>query len=270
MQLNWNLDPELINLFGTFSIRYYSICFALGLYLGFVVVKRLWLKDGWTIQDLDKLSIWVIIATVLGARIGHCLFYEPEYYLQHPLEMILPFKIANGGIQFTGFQGLASHGGIFAVFVAIVLFSRKSGLKLYSLLDKVAIGGSLTAVFIRLGNFMNSEIIGKPTEADYGVVFQRVDGLLRHPSQLYESIAYLLIFLIIYAVYNRRKFADGFVFGLFFTLLFIARFLIEYTKINQVSFEESMAFNMGQTLSIPFIIGGVIIMFLRWRKREVA
>lgn len=265
MQFHWNIDPELANLFGTFSIRYYSLCFVLGLFLGYVVVKRFWLKDNWKLEDLEKLTTWIIIATILGARIGHCLFYEPEYYLRHPLEMIIPLKFVDGGIQFTGYQGLASHGGIFAVFLAIWLFSRKSGLKLYSILDKVAVGGSLTAVFIRLGNFMNSEIIGKPTGSDYGVVFERVDDLLRHPSQLYESAAYFAIFIITYLVYQKRKFADGFVFGLFFTLLFISRFLIEFTKINQVSFESDMTFNMGQLLSIPFIIFGLIVMY-RTRK----
>lgn len=266
MHFEWNADPELIRLFDTISIRYYSLCFVLGLFLGLVVVKRLWLKDGWKVEDLDKLSIWIFFATILGARLGHCLFYEPEYYLQHPLEMILPFKMVDGSFRMTGFRGLASHGGILAVFISILLFSRKSGLSLFALLDKVAIGGSLTAVFIRLGNFMNSEIIGKPTGGDFGVVFKKVDDLVRHPSQLYESLAYLLIFVIIYLVYNKKKFADGFVFGLFFTLLFVARFLIEFTKINQVSFEDSMTYNMGQLLSIPFIIGGVIIMIQKWKK----
>lgn len=263
MQFEWNIDPVLINLFDTFSIRYYSLCFALGIYLGYLVVKRLWLREGWSLESLDKLAFWIIVATILGARLGHCIFYEPEYYLSHPLEMILPFKWGDGGIQFTGFRGLASHGGIFAVFLAIYLFSRKFGLKLFSILDKVAVGGSLTAVFIRLGNFMNSEIIGKPTGADYGVVFSRVDDLLRHPSQLYESMAYLAIFAITYMVYQSKKYKDGFVFGLFFTLLFISRFLIEYTKMNQVDFESNMAINMGQTLSIPFVVFGMLVMYFR-------
>jgi prolipoprotein diacylglyceryl transferase len=161
-------------------------------------VKQLWEKEGWEIDELDKLTKYVFIATLVGARLGHCLFYEPDYFLAHPLEIFLPFKIKQGEFIFTGFQGLASHGGILAVFIAIWLFSRKSKLNFFSILDKVAVGGVLTGAFIRLGNFMNSEIIGKPTNADYGVIFKKVDNLLRHPSQLYEAMAYLVIFIILW------------------------------------------------------------------------
>lgn len=267
MKFEWDVDPEIITLFNVLSIRYYSLLFVMGLFLGIFVVKKLWLKDNWQIKEFDKLVIFVVVATIAGARIGHCLFYEPQYYLSHPLEMILPFKIENGNFEFTGFQGLASHGGILAIFIATWIFSRKSNLSFLSILDKVSIGGALAGVFIRLGNFMNSEIIGKATGSDYGVVFKRVDNLLRHPSQLYEAIAYLLIFVIIYLTYtSKKKRKDGFVFGLFFALLFIARFLIEYSKINQVAFEEGMTINMGQTLSIPFIILGIIIMILKFNR----
>ena len=264
MILEWDINPEIVKLFGIFSIRYYSLLFASGLLCGFLIVKKIWLEDKWEFKELDKLTVYVIIATILGARIGHCLFYEPEYYLSRPLEMILPFKMVNGSFSFTGFQGLASHGGILAVFIAIWIFSKKSNYNFFSILDKVSIGGALTAIFIRLGNFMNSEIIGKATNADYGVVFQKIDNVVRHPSQLYESFAYLLIFLTIYAIYKRRdKRKPGFVFGVFFTLLFIGRFLIEYSKENQVDFESNMFFNMGQALSIPFIIFGLIILYLK-------
>ncbi|MEL6866010.1 MAG: prolipoprotein diacylglyceryl transferase, partial [Bacteroidota bacterium] len=269
MQFDWNIDPEMIRLFDVWSIRYYSLLFVTGLFLGLYVVKKLWLKDHWELEELDKLTIWVFIATIVGARLGHCLFYEPDYYLSRPLEIFLPFKIEGGEFEFTGFQGLASHGGILAVFLAIWIFSIRSKKNIYSILDKVAVGGALTAVFIRLGNFMNSEIIGKATNADYGVVFRRVDNVLRHPSQLYEAFAYLLIFVILIAIYkNKEKHQEGFVFGLFFTLLFIARFLIEYTKINQVAFEEGMVINMGQILSIPFMLFGIIIMVLKFRPAQ--
>ena len=269
MTFEWNIDPELVRLFGTWSIRYYSLLFASGLLLGLYVVKRLWVKDNWSLKELDRLTILVFIATVVGARVGHCLFYEPQYYWSHPLEIFIPFKIEGGDFEFTGFQGLASHGGILAVFLAIWYFSWRSKKSFFSLLDKVAVGGALTGAFIRLGNFMNSEIIGKATNADYGVVFKRVDDVLRHPSQLYESVAYFLIFMILLMIYkNKGKRKDGFVFGLFFTLLFMARFLIEFTKINQVDFEDTMTINMGQILSIPFIVLGVVIMVLKHKRRE--
>jgi len=266
MQFDWNVDPEIIRLFGAIPIRYYSLLFVSGLLLGLYVVKKLWVKDGWDIEELDKLTKYVFIATILGARLGHCLFYEPAYFLANPLEIFLPFSFKDGGFTFTGFQGLASHGGILAVFIAIWIFSKKSKLGFFSILDKVAVGGVLTGAFIRMGNFMNSEIIGKATEANYGVVFKRVDDMLRHPSQLYESIAYLAIFVILLVIYktkHRRK--DGFVFGVFFTLLFIARFLIEFSKIDQVGFEEGMFINMGQVLSIPFILLGLVVMYLKFR-----
>ncbi len=269
MQIEWDVNPEILRLFDLIPIRYYSLLFISGLLLGLHVVKKLWKRDGWQISDLDRLSIFIFIATIGGARLGHCLFYEPTYYLSHPLEIFLPFKIQNGNFEFIGFQGLASHGGILAVFIAIWAFSKKSNLNFFSILDKVSIGGALTAVFIRLGNFMNSEIIGKATNSNYGVVFKRVDNVLRHPSQLYEAFAYLIIFLIILLAYtNKQSRKEGFVFGLFFTLLFIARFLIEYFKINQVEFEEGMIINMGQTLSIPFILLGITIMIMKFNPAQ--
>ena len=267
MQLEWDINPELVRLFGVLPIRYYSLLFVGGLLLGLYIVRKLWVKDGWPIPELDRLTKYVFIATILGARLGHCLFYEPEYFLSHPLEIFLPFKITNGNFEFTGLQGLASHGGILAVFIAILLFSKKSKLPLFSILDKVAVGGALTGVFIRLGNFMNSEIIGKATNANYGVIFKKVDNVLRHPGQLYEAFSYFLIFLILSWVYrNKERRADGFVFGLFFTLIFVARFFVEFFKIDQVKFEEGMFINMGQVLSLPFIVFGMIIMGLKFKS----
>lgn len=265
----WDADPEIINLFGKISLRYYSLLFAGGLILGFQIAKRLFLKDGYSVEHIDKLALYIFIATILGARLGHCLFYEPEYYLQHPLEMLLPFTF-EGGFRFTGYRGLASHGGIFGVFLAILIFSRQTKQKVFDILDKVAVGGSFTAVFIRLGNFMNSEIIGKPTDGNYGVIFKKVDNIARHPAQLYESFAYLLIFFILFYLYkkHRSKFNKGFIFGLFFTLLFLARFVIEFFKENQVSFEDDLTFNMGQLLSIPFMIGGIAVMIWKWKRPE--
>ncbi len=269
MIIDWNPDPEIVRLFGTFSLRYYSLLFVGGLILGYQVVKRIYAKEGFPPEHLEKLAMYIFIATVVGARLGHCLFYEPEYYLSRPLEMLLPIRIEDGRIAFTGFQGLASHGGILAVFIAIWIFCKKYKENMFAVLDKVSIGGALAGGFIRLGNFMNSEILGKATNGDWGFIFSRVDNIPRHPAQLYESIAYFIIFIILLMLHKKRrtKHSDGWLFGLFFTLLFLARFIIEFFKINQVSFEDGMALNMGQLLSIPFIIFGLTVMFLKTKPK---
>lgn len=268
LAISWGPDPVIFNLFGAMPIRYYSLLFAGGLFLGYLIVKNMYKKEGLSLENLDTLAFYIFVATVLGARLGHCLFYEPAYYLKHPLEMILPFNWKGGTFNYTGFQGLASHGGILGVFIAIWLYCRKTKDNFWSVLDKVAVAGALAGAFIRLGNFMNSEILGKATGSDIGVIFTRVDDVVRHPAQLYESVAYFLIFGLLLYLYKKKSFQAkrGFLFGLFFTLLFMARFAIEFFKINQVSFEEGMTFNMGQLLSIPFMIAGILVMY--WKRKE--
>ena len=197
----WDTDPEIIKLFGNISIRWYSLLFAGGLVAGFQVSKNLFLTDRWSMEDIDKLALFVFIATILGARLGHCLFYEPDYYLSHPLEMLLPFTWKSGSFEMTGFRGLASHGGIFGVLLAIWIFSKKYNKPIFSILDIAAVGGSLAAIFIRLGNFMNSEIIGKATGSDIGIVFKKVDSIPRHPGQLYEAFAYFTLFVTLFYLY---------------------------------------------------------------------
>ncbi|WP_348535565.1 prolipoprotein diacylglyceryl transferase [Portibacter lacus] len=267
LAITWGPDPVIFNLFGALPIRYYSLLFAGGLFLGYMIVKNMYKKEGLDLENLDTLAFYIFVATVLGARLGHCLFYEPDYYLSHPLEMILPFNWHGGTFNYTGFQGLASHGGILGVFIAIWLYCRKTKEPFFGVLDKVAVAGALAGAFIRLGNFMNSEILGKATGTDFGVIFKRVDNVARHPAQLYESLAYFAIFAILLFLYRSKsmKVGKGFLFGLFFTLLFVARFLIEFFKINQVAFEDGMTYNMGQLLSIPFIIGGILVMI--WKRK---
>ncbi|SDC44774.1 prolipoprotein diacylglyceryl transferase [Williamwhitmania taraxaci] len=268
--INWNIDPEIIKLFGVFSIRYYSLLFLTGLFLGYYIVKRIYIKENLPIEKLEKLAIFIFIGTIVGARFGHCLFYEPEYYFKQPLEIILPFRWDAGGrFEFTGFQGLASHGGAIGVLTAIVLYCKKYHTNFLWVLDKVAIATPVTGAFIRFGNFMNSEIIGEPTGSNYGIVFQRVDLLPRHPTQLYEAFLYLTIFLVLYRIYSNQKTKrqNGYVFGLFLVLLFGARFILEFLKINQVDFENGMILNMGQLLSIPFILSGIGLII--WKRTPV-
>lgn len=252
----WDIDPEFFNLFGSFSIRYYSILFGLGIYLsGYLVysyIRNSELKQ----LSFEQLSVYVIAGIVIGARLGHCIFYDPSYYLQNPIEMILPIQKIEGAWTFTGYLGLASHGGSIGVLLALFVLSRKQKVSYLRLLDIVAIATPLTGAFIRMGNFMNSEIIGNATGGNYGVIFRQVDEIPRHPSQLYEAIAYLVIFLILYS--NKYKLLQnaGKYFGLMVMFVFISRFLIEFTKIDQASFEAGMTLNMGQLLSIPFILIG--------------
>lgn len=261
--IRWNLDPVIIQL-GNFPLKYYGLLFATGIALGYIIVRRAYLKEGKSTELLDPLLTYMVISIILGARLGHCLFYEPAYYLQHPIEMFFPVQKIEGSYRFTGYLGLASHGGSIGVLIGILLYSKKYNLNAWWVLDKVALAAPLTGAFIRLGNFMNSEIIGKPTGSSFGIIFERVDQLPRHPAQLYEAISYLLIFILLSKIYrSKQQYKDGFLFGFLLALLFTARFFIEFFKINQVQFEEGMMLNMGQWLSLPFILLGVVVV---WRK----
>ena len=269
--LNWNVDPVIFMVTDSFPLKYYGALFACGLLLGYYFVRSIYKKEHLSVDNLDSLLVYVILGTILGARLGHCFFYEPDYFLQHPLEILLPIKKVAGVYKFVGFQGLASHGGTIGVLLAIILYCRKYKVKFLWLLDKMALGVPIAAAFIRLGNFMNSEIYGKPTNGNWGVVFQRDDLIPRHPTQLYEAFSYLLIFGILFWMYKseRIKQANGLIFGSFLTLLFLARFLIEFFKENQESFENNMLINMGQILSIPFILIGLTLIFWKSRKQVV-
>ncbi|TDO84011.1 prolipoprotein diacylglyceryl transferase [Flavobacterium chryseum] len=259
--LNWNVDPVIVMITDSFPLKYYGAFFACGLLLGYFIVRKIYEKENLSVENLDSLLVYVIVGTILGARLGHCFFYEPDYFLKHPIEILLPIQKVAGVYKFVGFQGLASHGGTIGVLIAIILYCRKFKVNFLWLLDKMALGVPVAAAFIRLGNFMNSEIYGKPTNGNWGVVFQRDDLIPRHPTQLYEAFSYLLIFGILFWMYKseRIKQANGLIFGSFLTLLFLARFLIEFFKENQESFENNMLINMGQILSIPFILIGLTL-----------
>ena len=268
--IHWNLDPEIVNIFG-FSLRYYSLLFVIGLLLTILTLKWIFIKEGLPAKNLDKLTIYGIIGMVVGMRLGHCLFYEPSYYLAHPLEIILPVKFPEeGGIEFTGFQGLASHGGVLGFLIALYFYYRKTKQSMIYTLDLIAVAAGLLGAFIRLGNFMNSEIIGIPTSNPWGVIFERVDNLPRHPAQLYEAISYFAIFAIMIFLYKkmRNRFQNGFFFGLVLVLIFMARFVIEFVKENQVGFEDGMSFNMGQLLSLPYIFIGIGFMIYGLRRTK--
>lgn len=269
----WNPDLEIFRI-GNFAIRWYSTCWLIGLALAYFIVK--WLYKDQKVKDayFDPLFMYCFLGILIGARLGHCLFYQPEYFLSswtHVVEMFLPIhQMADGSWKFTGYEGLASHGGTIGLMVALYLYYRKTGMNLWHVLDDIAIATPITACFIRLGNLMNSEIIGTPTNVPWAFIFERVDMTPRHPGQLYEAIAYFFFFFVMLHFYKRtsKEVGTGFYFGLCLTLIFTFRFFIEYTKDIQVDFESGMIFNMGQLLSIPFIILGIACMRGgKWMKK---
>lgn len=266
----WNPDPELINIFGI-SIRYYGLLFLGGLVGSVFLLSRIYKKEHLPAEYLDKLSMYGLVGIIVGARLGHCLFYEPEYFLANPLEMILPVMfMPDGGIEFTGYQGLASHGGALGLLIALYFYARVTKHAMLDVIDLIAVVAGLGCAAIRLGNFMNSEIIGLPTGNSWGVVFAQVDNIPRHPAQLYEAFSYLLIFGLTMFLYNKKRdqLRNGFFFGLFLVLCFTARFFIEFFKENQVAFEEGMPLNMGQLLSLPYIAVGIGFLLYSRRKTK--
>jgi prolipoprotein diacylglyceryl transferase len=257
--INWNVDPEIINVFGV-SIRYYGLLFVSGLILSIYILGWIFRRENIPHVLLEKLSIYGTIGIFVGARLGHCLFYEPSYYFAHPLEMLLPIQsLPDGGYKFSGYQGLASHGGVLGLLIALYFYSRKTKHSMIDTIDLIAVVAVLEFGFIRLGNFMNSEIIGIPTTKPWSVIFERVDNVPRHPAQLYEAISYFIIFTIMMLLYKkmRDRLKNGFFFGLATVLCCTARFIIEFVKENQVGFEDGMSFNMGQLLSLPYLVVGV-------------
>ena len=261
----WNPDVEAFHLFG-FSVRWYSLCWLIGLVLAYFIVQRLYKQQKIKDEYFDPLFLYCFFGILLGARLGHCLFYQPEYYLtswQHFIEMIVPIHfLPAGGWKFVGYEGLASHGGTIGLIVALYLYYRRTRLNLWQVLDNIAIATPITACFIRLGNLMNSEIIGKVTDVPWAFIFERVDKMPRHPGQLYEAIAYFVFFFVGIWLYRKhpQRVGTGFFFGLCLTLIFTFRFFIEYTKDIQVDFESGMPLNMGQILSLPFIAIGIYCM----------
>jgi prolipoprotein diacylglyceryl transferase len=270
--IHWNPDPEIINILGI-SIRYYGLLFVSGLILCICILGWIYKRENIPSENLEKLTIYCMIGIIAGARLGHCLFYEPSYYLSHPLEMILPVTFpTGGGIKFSGYRGLASHGGVIGLLIALYIYSRKTNHSLIDAFDLIAVVSGLSFGFIRLGNFMNSEIIGMATGKPWGVIFESVDNIPRHPTQLYEAIAYFIIFAVMMILYRKRRdrLTNGFFFGLGSVLFFTARFAIEFLKEDQVGFEEGMTFNMGQLLSIPFIIAGIgFMIYGLWKSKKL-
>ncbi len=253
----WSGGPEIFRI-GPLPVRWYGVLFATGFALGFLIVKRMFLREGKPLQDLDALLITLIVSTLIGARLGHCFFYHPDYYLANPLRIVEIWK-----------GGLASHGGGLGIITGLWIYSRRRPDQPFLwLLDRVAVPIALTGSLIRLGNFFNSEIVGVPTDAPWAIVFARFDDVPRHPAQLYESLSYLTIFTILFTVYRRKAPNDprGLVSGLFFVLVFSARFLIEFVKRRQADYASDLPLRVGQMLSILPVLAGAALLVYAFTK----
>ena len=273
---HWNPDLVFFHL-GPLAVRWYGLCWLVGFAVAYLLVRRLYREQKIKDELFDPLFIYCFMGILLGARLGHCIFYEPDYFLTSVrgiIEMFLPIRFVDGNINyagnwlfqltggaaaFVGYEGLASHGGTLGLMIALWLYVKKTKLNIWTVLDNIAIATGSMACFIRLGNLMNSEIIGKVTDVPWAFIFERVDQMPRHPGQLYEAIAYAILFGILWYLHKRmpEKIGTGWYFGFCLAYIFTFRFFIEYTKEVQEAFEASLPIDMGQILSIPFVILGV-------------
>lgn len=255
-------DPSIYAFAG---LRWYSLLWAIGLVLAYFVVYKLYKQQGIPQEKFDPLFLYCFVGILLGARLGHCLLYEPGYFISHPIEMLLPIRqMSDGGWKCTGYSGLASHGGTAGLMLALWLYVRRTKVNIMRVLDDIAIATPITACCIRLGNLMNSEIVGKYTNSDWGFIFlHNGDTMPRHPGQLYEAIAYFVFFFVGLWLYKkyRSRVGTGFFFGWCLTSIFTFRFFVEFFKDVQEPWEVSMVqaigLNQGQLLSVPFVAIGL-------------
>ncbi|MFC2129254.1 prolipoprotein diacylglyceryl transferase [Bacteroidota bacterium] len=267
--ITWNIDPEIFHI-GPLTIRYYGLMFALAFLSSYLVFTRALKIKRLDAEMLDQLLIYVAVGTIVGARLGHCFFYEPAYYLSNPVEIL---KIWEGG--------LASHGAAIGIVLSVWLYIRKHKLSFLWLMDRLVIVVPLGGAFIRTGNLFNSEIYGTATDLPWAFLFVRdivrdpntgavLPNVPSHPTQIYEALSYLLIFVALFIFYRKKKdeIRDGFIFGVFMIALFLARILIEFVKNDQVGFEQEMLLNMGQWLSVPFILLGMaLIIYTKFKPK---
>ena len=257
LSVNWNVDPEIFSV-GSLSIRYYGLLWASSFILSYIIMKKIFIKENLKIELLDSLSTYIFIGTIAGARLGHVLFYQPAYYLDNPFEIIMIWK-----------GGLASHGAGLGIITSLILFSRKYDKPFLWLADRIAIVVGLSGFLIRFGNLLNSEIYGLATDLPWGFIFERNGEILaKHPTQIYEGVIALIVFVVLYYMYNKTKLFDklGLAFGIFMVTIFTDRFFIEFIKEVQVAKEQTMFLDIGQLLSIPMVIAGVYFIIRALKK----
>jgi phosphatidylglycerol---prolipoprotein diacylglyceryl transferase len=263
----WNPNPEIFRI-GSFAIRWYGLLFASCFLFGYILMKKMFANEGLGEDLLDRLTIYMAIGTIVGARLGHCLFYQPQYYLSHPIEILMVWK-----------GGLASHGAALGILAALALFCKKEKKGFAWVLDRIAVVVALAGFLIRMGNLMNSEIYGVETTLPWGFLFFRGERedmdpngnpIPRHPTQIYEGLVYLLIFILLFRLYwkSRGNIYRGMLISIFLVLVFTARFFIEFLKENQVPFEATMKLNMGQLLSVPFVVLGVVWLYFSLKNKK--
>lgn len=257
--IHWNMDPAIFEI-GSLQIRYYGLFFATGFLVSYYMVQGFYKREGLNPEEVDKLTLYVLLGAILGARFGHVFFYEPSYYLENPSEILMVWH-----------GGLASHGGLVGILISLFLYSRKFKRNYLWTLDRVAVPTALTGVLIRLGNLMNSEIYGHETNLPWGFIYERNgETLPKHPTQIYEALSYLVIFGILWFLYKKKgkDTPHGFLAGVFLVAVFGMRFLIEFIKNDQVAFESGMLLNMGQWLSIPGIALGAFFWIKSMKKNN--
>lgn len=260
--ITWDINPDLFTIpIINHPVRWYGLLFAAAFLISQQVMYFIYKKEGRLATEVDTLTIYAMVATIVGARLGHVLFYDPVHYFQNPLKIIMVWE-----------GGLASHGGVIGILIAIYLFARKTKVNYLWMLDRISIVASLTFCMIRVGNLMNSEMIGIPANLPWAFIFTNKDSIPRHPAQLYEAIHYFIWFIILFWVWHKRRdrMKNGFLFGWSLIMLFSLRFVDEFFKIDQVEFEEGMILNMGQLLSIPFILAGIVIVVSNLGKKRAA
>ena len=268
-KIDWAPSETLFKI-GSFGIHYYSLMFIIAFGLGYYMMKKIYDEEKIPLEYLESLFVYMIISVLLGARLGDVFFYSWDYYQNHLIEILLPIRDTPTGYTFTGFRGLASHGAVIGTLIGLYLYKRKFTHKpLLWLLDRVTVPIAIGASFVRFGNLLNSEIVGKYTNTNFGVVFlNRGESLPRHPAQLYEAIGYIILFFILKQTYKSEyKNKPGFMLGLFFTGMFVIRFIVEYLKESQGGFEDLIPlFSTGQWLSIPFVVLGGFLMLRSSKK----
>ncbi len=254
LSIQWDVNPIMLDL-NVLQLRYYGLLMAMGFAIGYYLVLRMFKWENIERSEVDKLLAYVVIGGLGGARLGHFIFYEPQYFFEDPL-LILKF--------WTG--GLASHGGTIGALFALYLYSirKKKKCNYLWIVDRIVVPTALAGALIRIGNLMNSEIYGGPTEMPWGFIFLRNgETVAKHPTQIYEALSYIIIFFVLWFMYKKykAKTPHGLLFGVFLVLVFGIRFLIEFLKNPQVDFEASMLLNMGQLLSIPLVILGIVLWY---------
>ena len=268
LQTVWDPSSDGIALFGDFKIHYYSLMWMAAFVTGWYLMKKIYKNEGQSDEELDGLFMYSVLGIMIGARLGHVVFYQSELFREDFLSVFLPFRFS-GGFEFTGFRGLASHGAAIGMILSMYIYNKKILKKsVLWILDRVVIASAIGAVFIRVGNFFNSEMIGKPTEEGFplAIIFRQLDNIPRHPGQLYEAFGYVFVFLTLFFLYwkTKKSTQTGFLFGLFLVLLMSVRVIVEQFKIAQIDSREDwvLGLNTGQVLSIPFLLIGLYFMFL--------